>query len=227
MMFLIAKMFFYLLTAGLIGAGAGWLLRNLQSQRVEELAARDVAEAKTKLPQMESLLRGRDEQVNKLKAQLAEAKTQIKEHGRALIEAERTAQKQERELARLQRPGSGNVNMDISELDASPGVEAVADSDCAQQVTLLSAEVDSLRAQLAQAQHVSGEADTELMRVECEALAGRLKATEAALDTARRDLELEQQKVRDLERERQLQNRSLQVLNQQLELARRGRVAGG
>ena len=63
MIFLIAKIFVYLLLAGFVGAAAGWLTRNLQAQRSDENASRAVNDAKSKMPQLESLLRGRDEQV--------------------------------------------------------------------------------------------------------------------------------------------------------------------
>ena len=84
MIFLIFNIFIYLLLAGLIGAAAGWLMRNLQAQRGEEEAARAVADAKSKLPQMESMLRSRDEQVAKLKIQFAEAGIELKAQTQAL-----------------------------------------------------------------------------------------------------------------------------------------------
>ena len=71
-------MFVYLVLAGAIGVAAGWLLRNLQAQQSEEMARRQVHDAKSKMPQLESLLRGRDEQITKLKEEIRERRTHSK-----------------------------------------------------------------------------------------------------------------------------------------------------
>ena len=84
MIFLIAKMFIYLLLAAGIGFAAGWLLRNLQAQQSEEKAQRAVHDVKSKLPQLESLLRGRDDQIVRLQAEIRERRQEHKETAQAL-----------------------------------------------------------------------------------------------------------------------------------------------
>jgi IMP dehydrogenase/GMP reductase len=76
--YLIFKMFVYLILAGGIGGPAGWLLRNLQAQQSEEKARRVVTDAKSKVPQLESLLRGRDEQVPNSKKKSAKGAWKIR-----------------------------------------------------------------------------------------------------------------------------------------------------
>lgn len=151
MIFLIFNIFIYLLLASLIGAAAGWLLRNLQAQRREEEATLAVADARSKLPQMETLLRGRDKQMTKLKSQFAEVSSELKALAQAPNTLEEENQQLQRELTRYKR--------------------------------------DARR--------------------------------------ATRALEAEQQKVRQMASERELQHRSLHVLNQQLELERNRRAAAG
>lgn len=126
MIFLIFNIFIYLLLAGLIGAAAGWLLRNLQAQR-------------------------RDEQLNNLKFQFAETSRELKALAQAPVTLNEENQQLQRELARYKR----DVRRAVRELAA------------------------------------------------------------------------EQQKVRQMESERELQHRSLHVLNQQLELERNRRAAAG
>ena len=151
MIFLIFNIFIYLLLASLIGAAAGWLLRNLQAQRREEAATLAVADARSKLPQMETLLRGRDEQLTKLKSQFAEVSSELKALAQAPNTLEEENQQLQRELTRYKRDARW----------------------------------------------------------------------------ATRALEAEQQKVRQMASERELQHRSLHVLNQQLELERNRRAAAG
>ena len=116
----------------------------------KEEATLAVADARSKLPQMETLLRGRDEQLTKLKSQFAEVSSEL------------------RRWLRLEHPGRENQQL-----------------------------------------------QRELTRYKRDAR----RATRA--------LEAEQQKVRQMASERELQHRSLHVLNQQLELERNRRAAAG
>ena len=181
MMFLVGKIFIYLFLAGAIGAVSGWLMRNLQGQRSEESASRAAHDAKSKLPQMESLLRGRDEQIAKLKAQLGELTAEAKAHAREVHALEDELQAKQGELSKALEGQAGGVQH-------NPLIDTAGeDAESAAEIALLQTEVDQLRAQL-----------------ECEG-----------------------ERVRDLERERDLQASSLQALNQQLELARNRQVANG
>lgn len=231
MMFLIGKMFIYLLLAGGIGGAAGWLMRNLQAQRTEENAQRSVTDVKAKLPQLESLLRGRDEQIQKLKAEIADRKTAASELEQELRAGEQTLREQQRISARLQQTVDARKSKSLTDFDLSGDVER-SDTDSTDTDNLiaeLSAEIARLKAELAQPAPVQpgADADETLSQIETEVLRNKLISTESKLNTIHADLVQEQNKVSELERERELQNKSLQVLHQQLELERSRRVASG
>ena len=147
MIFLILKMFIYLLLAAAIGGAAGWLFRNLQAQKTEENANRAVNDAKAKLPQLESLLRGRDEQINKLKDQLTEARSQLNEQDQEHRATEQQLKEKEREVRRLQQGAEarqmadGSDDFDVEAMDQSEDTNAL--------ITELSSEIARLKAELA------------------------------------------------------------------------------
>ncbi len=229
MMFLIGKMFIYLLLAGGIGGAAGWLMRNLQAQRTEENAQRSVTDVKAKLPQLESLLRGRDEQIQKLKAEIADRKTAASEMEQELRAGEQALREQQRISERLQQTVDARKSKSLTDFDMSGDVEQDTDTtDTDNLIAELSAEIARLKAELAQpAPAPAADADETLLQIETEALRNKLVTTEGKLNAIHADLMQEQNKVSELERERELQNKSLQVLHQQLELERTRRVASG
>lgn len=229
MMFLIGKMFIYLLLAGGIGGAAGWLMRNLQAQRTEENAQRSVTDVKAKLPQLESLLRGRDEQIQKLKAEIADRKTAASELEQELRAGQQTLREQQRISERLQQTVDARKSKSLTDFDLSGDVESDTDTtDTDNLIAELSAEIARLKAELAQPAPASAaDADETLLQIETEALRNKLVTTEGKLNAIHADLLQEQNKVSELERERELQNKSLQVLHQQLELERTRRVASG
>ena len=226
MIFLIGKIFVYLLLAGVVGAAAGWLFRNLQAQRTEESAQRAAHDAKAKLPQLESLLRGRDEQISKLKDMLAEKKEEFAQQTQDMREMEQRLRDQEREARRWQESAEAHQHAGMEEYEADGDSTADADGLIAE----LSQEISRLKDQLAVREaspEVSEAAASTVDSEEVEALRTRLAQAEKELAVAQADLVHEQNKVLELERERELQNRSLQVLHQQLDLERTRRVANG
>ena len=70
MIFLVLKIFGYLLVALLAGFASGWLFRNLAAIKKDETLQGSLNDVRAKLPQFESLLRGRDQQVSKLREDL-------------------------------------------------------------------------------------------------------------------------------------------------------------
>ena len=235
MIFLITKIFGYLLVAGGVGVGAGWLTRNLQAQRIEENSSRAVHDAKSKVPQLESLLRGRDEQVAKLKEQVTEARGKLNEADQELRTGEQSLREQQRETKRWQQ--SAEAARGVEGESESEGFDITGEDnpqdsgDTNGLITELSQEITRLKAQLDQAGSDPVDAgqsgDDVLLQVEMEALRAQLTRAESSLRTAMSELVLEQTKVAELERERELQNKSLQVLHQQLDLERTRRVAAG
>lgn len=217
MTFLITKILFYLVTAGAIGFAAGWLFRNLQGQRKEEQAQRSVHDAKSKVPQLESLLRGRDDQIKKLKGEVQEFKTALQKKDQTFAEKEREILEQKRELNRYKQVGEAKTGMSLDD-----------DDDASDLIAELSREITSLKTELEVAKSTVSIAPSQTAGVsetEITALRDEVVRLSDALREASSNLEREKASVIELERERELQNKSLKVLHQQLELERSRKAA--
>ena len=235
MMFLILKMFAYLVLAAAIGLGAGWLLRNLQAQQREEQARRSVTDAKSKLPQLESLLRGRDDQITKLKGEIKERRQENKDLLDEIKNAEKSLLEQRRETNKWKQSAESKAPLDsaLSDEKSDESNEAADDngSNADEIIAELSQEISALRARLSETRKPEANgADTghneEALMAELDATRLQNSQLEKALSAAQADLERQREVAKELERERDLQNKSLTVLHQQLELER-SRVAGG
>jgi uncharacterized protein HemX len=77
--YLILKIFIYLALALGVGFGAGWLTRNIAGAKREEALQKTVMEARGRVPQFESLMRTRDEQVQRLRDELSGKDSRIAE----------------------------------------------------------------------------------------------------------------------------------------------------
>jgi hypothetical protein len=67
--------------------------------------------------------------------------------------------------------------------------------------------------------------DPDLLQAQLDAMQLQLTRAESSAAETARDLEVAQQRLQEMESERELQNRSLQVLHQQLELERTRRAS--
>lgn len=260
MIYLILKMFVYLLLALLAGAGAGWILRHLAAARQEEDMQRTLADARARVPQFESLIRSRDEQINRLKDDLKEKDSRINGLVAEVREAETALKEKTRELKLLAAEQetigdladdptpaaapevlTGGEILDFGSDTPDPAMaDAVAKlerelaaaksqaADAMAEAASAEAEVITLKAELARAGSAPGAQDADAAGTIAE-LEQRLAQKTMDYERLARDLEVEQRRVTELERERELQNKSLRVLHQQLELERekRQRVASG
>ncbi|MEM1230103.1 MAG: hypothetical protein AAGI15_06160 [Pseudomonadota bacterium] len=263
MMFLILKIFVYLVIALLLGGAAGFLLRQLKAQSEAEELQRNLQDAKSKIPQLESLLRARDERIRQL-SKSAEAhseatkgsRVQDEEHARQLREKEMELQRLRSRVASLEQERTDGL-IDGEMLTPADPVENTAQQAAAQPAPQVAAQpalqaepVPQATAEDGGAVEPAGETDDvlivelhqEIERLK-EELAGAAIALEVAQDNGALEQELrelrarlrqkaedyerlqsqlehEQRKVAELERERELQNKSLKVLHQQLEMAR-------
>lgn len=204
MIYLILKMFVYLLLALIAGAGAGWLLRHLAASRQEEEMQRSLAEVRSHVPQLESLVRSRDEQISRLREDLKEKDLRIN----GLVA----------ELREMAAAPSARLEKELA-LAKAQVADAVAEAAAAE------GEVIVLKADLARAVNGGSAAHAQTVAE----LDKRLAQKTMDYERLARDLEVEQRRVLELERERELQSRSLRVLYQQLELEREKgqRVASG
>ena len=277
MIYLIMKMFVYLAVALLAGFGAGWLTRNLMAAKKEDELHRTVSETKSRMPQFESLMRTRDEQMKTLRQELKDKDARIGELHEEMDAQDKTLKEKDRELKSANNrlasfdvddeagSAAAGADTELSEVDMSGGApldysedysedyaqdysgvdsDGTAGADLATEVRRLEGEVERLRqheqglqAELRIARSASDSATTasstsameEVLRTEVQELESRLRQTAQEHDRLAKALEQEKRKVVELERERDLQNRSLQVLHQQLELAREngGQAASG
>lgn len=218
MMFLIFQMFIYLVLAAGIGLAAGWLLRNLQAQQMEERARREMHDTKAKMPQLESLLRGRDEQIVKLKEEIKGQRQDLKGAIQATKEAEKALVEQKRETNRWKQNAETKQPLSLDTEDDGNADELISE---------LSREISQLKAELAKRPEHSGGGDNEVLAAELDAARLENQQLTKAVRAANDDLDRQRRAVTELERERELQNKSLQVLHQQLEMERSSRIANG
>ena len=267
MIFLILKMFVYLLLALAAGVGAGWVLRHIAAAKQEEDMQRTLADARARVPQFESLIRSRDEQIKRLKEDLKEKDVRINGLVDDVREAELAMKDKERELKEFtarhetldgltdepsaaddsagevlmggevlevgDEPAAGldggaqdaALHSEISRLEGELREARSQAADAMAEAAAAEAEVITLKAELARAGEVAGSGSSESVAE----LESRLRQKTQDYDRLAKELESEQRRVTELERERELQNKSLRVLHQQLELEKeRGqRAAAG
>ncbi len=256
MIYLILKIFFYLLLAVLLGFAAGWLTRNILATKREEELNRSVTDARARVPQFESLMRTRDEQVQRLRDEIAERDSRLADLSVQVQAKEEELRSKNRELSKL---SSRSANLSAAgdeaqddylggELVDLPGAEplsapAADDAEAARlqgEVERLSRELNEARVEAADAMAEAANAEARLAALRADGasdggagadgnvqeLTARVRQQAEEHERLTRALETEQRKVVELERERELQNKSLQVLHQQLELEReRGNAA--
>jgi TolA-binding protein len=99
--YLIFKIFIYLLLSLGIGFAAGWLTRNIASTKREEALQKTVTEARARVPQFESLMRTRDEQVQRLRDEMSGKDARIAELSGELHGKEEQIRSTQREINTL------------------------------------------------------------------------------------------------------------------------------
>ncbi len=204
MTFLVLKIFAYLGVALFSGAAVGWLLRSRLPSDVP-VDASELIELQNHIERLESALVSRDDE-------LADAQGNNDALQAALnTRTHRVAQLEEQ----------------LRELKVELSSAAPANEEADGLITALHNEVSRLREELLRLETEPGRAAVDVERTVKE-LEARLVRKASELDRLEQALSGEERKVRELERERDLQNKSLHVLHQQLELEReRPRSAHG
>jgi chromosome segregation ATPase len=190
MIYLVVRMFVYLVIAGVAGAAAGWLWRHRSALTREEELTRSLSDTRGRIPQLEALMRARDGELRRLGEELDERRE-------AAREAAQQARSAALEVTRLRQ-----------ELDRA----LVAQAPEGESAEALRAELATLKRSLD-----TREAFDDARR---SALETRLEEQANGHEQTRRELSRAEERVVELERERELQNRSLKVLHQQIELLR-------
>ncbi len=210
MTYLIAKMALYLLAALACGGIAGWLLRNLSAVTHEDEWQRATADLKAQLSQFESLMRSRDEQLTQLRSELKQKDRRIGE----LRAAQNRAPAPEPAAPREETAGAPTTG----DLEAAQSRIAELSTELAR----LHSELSDARVRAAAAEMSRGGGsgiDAEL-RGQLAALESELGHNRQEAERLNKTLEQERRKVVELERERELHSKSLQLLHQQLDLER-------
>lgn len=248
MIYLILNMLVYLLLALLLGAAAGWLLRNQAGSKREDELQKMVTEARARVPQFESLMRARDEQVQRLRDEVKSKNEKIAELSAQLHGKDEEIRTKQRELGKLSArnealeggpaaddaatfggdvldiggelagagsAGSARLRSDIERLTRELEEAKAAAVDAVAEAAAAEAELARLKTETRNSEPSAGDAGEDI-----EELKARLRQRAEEQDRLNRALETEQRKVVELTRERELQNKSLQVLHQQLELER-------
>ncbi|MCZ6708817.1 MAG: hypothetical protein O7B25_00475 [Gammaproteobacteria bacterium] len=220
MIYLVMKMFIYLAVALGAGFGAGWLTRNLNAEKSEEQLKRTLTETKARLPQFESLMRSRDQQLKTLHEEVKHKEARIGELHAQVDNQEKTLKQTNRQLKNAQRRlatiGEGADALE-SQAAASRADDTLSEVDMTggQPLDYASVDADGGSSDVAAA----SSAMEEVLRSEVHELESRLRQTVVEQDRLSKALGQEKRMVAELRRERELQNRSLLVLHQQLELA--------
>ena len=154
MIYLIAKIFLYMFLALGLGFGAGWLSRNIIGAKREDELQKSVTESRSRVPQFESLMRSRDEQVRKLREELTGKDKRIAELSADLQGKDSEIRRAQQEASKLATRNEALENLDEhdagdnalgSNLDDAPmGTVGSADA-----VAELEAELRSVKQQLA------------------------------------------------------------------------------
>ncbi len=231
MMFLILKIFLYLCVALMMGGAAGWLLRHINAQKELEELQRNLADSKTKVPKLESLLRAKEERIRALSTAQSErdeaskgTRVQDEQAARALREKEMEVQRLKNRIEVLER---AEGNEPLIAADSLVDAESSADDETVEQdvdnalISQLHQEIERLKEEVASTQIQLEVARSDKgMEKEVAELTTRLRQKAEDYERLQKSLQQEQRKVAELERERELQNRSLKVLHQQLEMVR-------
>lgn len=237
MIFLVFKIFVYLVVAICLGAAGGWLLRNLAATRHEALLNRQLIEDRGRVSHLESQLRGHKEVASQLKVEIKEKEEQLGELNQALKQRDESLVEKARALSLLQTRLDGRVDARgaasasirteahmpvLEEVEAEP-----SRPEDSVELSALKAEVNRLNLALEAAKSAAAPAEAPAPVAESPELLDRIADLEHALDRAERALLNEQRRVTELERERELQNRTLHALHQQLEMAKESRRTTG
>jgi chromosome segregation ATPase len=199
--FLIAKIFMYMLLSLAAGAAAGWLWRHQQAAQQEGSLERSLMDARSRLPQMETALRSRDERLNTMARDIQEYRSALTEHEATVADRDRAVADLERTCAELRqrleqaagKPAGPADAEDGDEIALHPGdpsaqdagavaVAAPAQPETAAATTLDAGERQALETALDEARGALAEARSALAEARAEADQARAEAEQACAE---------------------------------------------
>ena len=203
MLYLVLRIAIYLIVGTAMGAAAGYFFRHAQAKRVEDSLNAALNDTKAKLPQQDTLLRTRDDMIAELKMKLDEHKEADKEAEQRRLDLENQVKALTADLKRTEASKAASSMLTLDELDDANGNTAGSE------------ELDRLRTEIQQLKKSLAKADSE--SDETDVLRRKLEQRDLDYQSLAKLLDQKDKTIADLERERELQQRSLQVLHQQLE----------
>lgn len=179
MIFLIAKIFVYMLLALAAGAAAGWLWRHRQAAQQEGALERALMDARSRLPQMETALRSRDERIDTMARDIQEYRSALTGHEATAAARDRTVADLERSCAELRQ-----------RLEQTPGKPAgPAPAEDGDEISLHPGDPEVRHEAAAAGGAAPAQAETPADGAAGTLDTGEREALEAALDDARTALE--------------------------------------
>jgi chromosome segregation ATPase len=200
--YLVVNIVAYLLVALVAGVGVGWLLHGSLAGKASG-ERRGLGSVHADDLELAARADAQDEQLRKLAATIRQKERKVDTLSRELEKRDRRFNAADK-LAKISR----RLQQDAEQLK--------------EQVRVLGEELEAAREE-AQGSRGASAAVEEVLRSEILELEGRLREASQEQDRLAKTLEQENRKVEELERQRDLQNSSLQVLHQQLELARKSK----
>ncbi len=202
MIYLVVNIVGYLLVALVAGVGVGWLLHGSLAGKASG-ERRGLGSVGVDDLELAARADAQDEQLRKLAATIRQKEREVEALSLELERRDRRFNAADK-LAKISR----RLQQEAEQLK--------------EQVRVLGEQLEAAREE-AQGSHGASAAMEEVLRSEILELEGRLRESSQEQDRLAKTLEQENRKVEELERQRDLQNSSLQVLHKQLELARKSR----
>ena len=218
MIYLVSQIFFYLAIALITGVVTGWLLAQLRRRSRLATVGTQVSQLRRDLARREEALVAAEQRASELAAQAQEPKVSP-----ALTEIAAQLREQcDTQAARL-----SDLQLELARVVQEHGAARAGEEASNNLITALHTEIARLRQEL-QTKSAVNPKPAEALELANKELEGRLIRKLSEVDRLEQALAAEERRVRELERERELQNKSLHVLHQQLEIEREParRVAG-
>lgn len=229
MIYLVSEIFLYLLLAMVAGVVTGGMLVSLRARNTLGNLDAQLVQLRRDLSRRDDLLLAADQRNGQLSAQIEALDKEMKaapeplgkgQDGSVFVQiADDLREQTVRQKKRLTE-----LESELARVSREHAAARTAEETSNTLITALHAEIARLRQELQQRPTVSHQ-QTSALELANRELEARLVRKLSEVDRLEQALAAEERQVRELERERELQNKSLHVLHQQLELERTPRRA--
>lgn len=211
MIYLVSQIFFYLAIAMITGVVTGWLLAQLRGRTALASVGMQVSQMHRDIAHRDAALLAAEQRVAELAAQ---------PQGPTVSPVLEDIAAQLREQCDAQATQVSKLQFELARVHQEHGAARASEEASNNLITALHAEIARLRQQL-QTRNAVSPKPAEKLELANKELEGRLIRKLSEVDRLEQALAAEERRVRELEWERELQHKSLQVLHQQLEMDRK------